>query len=311
MAPPTAISTDQLIDPNLSLDPKFLVPIEDTVGSDPTQSIHLSNKDINPSLVLPPTNDNSDSLMKTEEFLDFVDDLSQEPSPLSGREGTCKNETVPSDEPEETLHSVDFDSKISQSVNSSNEAQDISIVNVLKVNSVESTDISIMGESQFLSAQPCHKEETTLSHEDANIVTEEGTSDNCTKDCSSGTSASKVPTEVTNVKFDSVSDSNTKSHIDHDKVQSNEKSIKHVVPSESIETSHSSPKVRRSTRVTKGIPPTRYGSVISNKVNVSADLEKCMSSISKKIDDIYDKFDWYYSLILFIIVVHTHAIVNI
>ena len=25
MAPPTAISTDQLIDPNMSLDPKFLV----------------------------------------------------------------------------------------------------------------------------------------------------------------------------------------------------------------------------------------------------------------------------------------------
>ena len=95
MAPPTAISTDQLIDPNMSLDPKSLVPIEDTVGSDPTQSTHLSNKDINPSLVLPFTNDNSDSLMKTEEFLDFVDDLSQEPSPFSDREGTCKNETAP------------------------------------------------------------------------------------------------------------------------------------------------------------------------------------------------------------------------
>ena len=45
MAAPTAISTDQLIDPNMSLDPKFLVPIEDTVGSDPTQSTHLSDKD--------------------------------------------------------------------------------------------------------------------------------------------------------------------------------------------------------------------------------------------------------------------------
>ena len=75
-----------------------------------------------------------------------------------------------------------------------------------------------MGESQFLSAQPCHKEETTLSHEGANIVPEEGTSDSCTKDCSSCTSASKIPTEVTNVKFDSVSDSNTESHIDPDKV---------------------------------------------------------------------------------------------
>ena len=36
MAPSTAISTDKLIDPNMPLDPKFLVPIEDTVGSDPT-----------------------------------------------------------------------------------------------------------------------------------------------------------------------------------------------------------------------------------------------------------------------------------
>ena len=37
MAPPTAISTDQLIDPNISLDPELLVPIEVTVGKDPTQ----------------------------------------------------------------------------------------------------------------------------------------------------------------------------------------------------------------------------------------------------------------------------------
>ena len=49
--------------------------------------------------------------MKTEEFLDFVDNLSQEPSPLSDREGTCKNETVSSDELEEILYSVDFDIK--------------------------------------------------------------------------------------------------------------------------------------------------------------------------------------------------------
>ena len=34
MAPPTAISSDQLIDPHMSLDPKFLVPIEESVGSD-------------------------------------------------------------------------------------------------------------------------------------------------------------------------------------------------------------------------------------------------------------------------------------
>ena len=62
---------------------------------------------------------------------------------MSDREGTCKIETAPSDKLEETLHSVDFDSKISQSVKCSNEAQDISIVNVPKGNSVGSTDISI------------------------------------------------------------------------------------------------------------------------------------------------------------------------
>ena len=86
MAPHTAISTYQLIDPNMSLDPKFLVPIEETVGSDPTQSTYLSDKDIDPSLVLLSTKDTNDSLMKTEEFLDFVDDLSQELSPSSDRE---------------------------------------------------------------------------------------------------------------------------------------------------------------------------------------------------------------------------------
>ena len=153
MAPPSVISTDLLIDPNMSLDPKFLVPIEDTVGSDPTQSTHLSDKDFNPSVELPSTEDNSDSLMETEEFLDFVDDLSQEPSPLSDREDTCQNETVPSDKLEETSHSLNFNSKISQNVSSSNEAQDISIVSVPKGNSVESTDISIT-ESQFSSTMP-------------------------------------------------------------------------------------------------------------------------------------------------------------
>ena len=100
-----------------------------------------------------------------------------------------------------------------------------------------------------MSAQPCHKEETTLSHEGASIATEEGASDSCTKDCSSGTSTSKIPTEVTHVKFDSVSDSNTESHIDHDKMYSSEKSIEHVVSSELFEISHSPPKVRRSTKI--------------------------------------------------------------
>ena len=91
----------------MSLDTEFLVAIEETVGLDPTQSTHLSNKDVTPSLVLPSTIGNSDSLMKTAEFLDFVDDLSQEPSSLSDR-GDVKNETVPSDKPEQTSHSMGF-----------------------------------------------------------------------------------------------------------------------------------------------------------------------------------------------------------
>ena len=32
-----------------------------------------------------------------------------------------------------------------------------------------------LGESQFFSAQPCHKENTTFPHESANLITEEGT----------------------------------------------------------------------------------------------------------------------------------------
>ena len=68
MTPPTAMSTDQLIDSNMSLDPEFLVPIEETVGSDPTQITHLTSKYNEPSLVLPSTEDNSDSLIKTEDF---------------------------------------------------------------------------------------------------------------------------------------------------------------------------------------------------------------------------------------------------
>ena len=72
-----------------------------------------------------------------------------------------------------------------------------------------------LGEGQVVSAKPCHKEDTTFPHESPNLITEEGTSDDSTKDCSSGTSASKIPTEVTHVKFDSVSDINTESQVDH------------------------------------------------------------------------------------------------
>ena len=268
MAPPISISTDQLIDPNMSLDPEFLVPTEETVGSDPTETTHLSNEKSDTSLILPSTENNSNSLMKTEGFLDFVDDLSQGPSPLLNKEGTCQSDTAPSNEHEETLHSLVKESKPetspSNSESSSIEAQDISnvIVPIIpKGDSVDSTDISItesqfsstmpyceesliakldpMGESQFLSAQPCHKEETTSSHGSVNMTTKEGTLDSCTEDCSSSPSASKIPTDVTNVKLDSVSDIKTEPHIDHDKLQSSEKTIDSIEPSEPVETTHS------------------------------------------------------------------------
>ena len=91
----------------MSLDPEFLVPIEETTGSDPTQITHLTSKYNEPLLVLPSTEDNSDSLIKTEEFLDFVDDLLQESSLLSDREGTCNNDTVPSGNLQVNSHSTD------------------------------------------------------------------------------------------------------------------------------------------------------------------------------------------------------------
>ena len=97
MVPPTVISTSLSIDQNMSLDPIFFVAIEETFGSDPTQKTHLTDKNIDTSLVLPSIEYNIESLMKTEEFLDFVDDLSQEPSPLLDKEGTLDCDTSLSD----------------------------------------------------------------------------------------------------------------------------------------------------------------------------------------------------------------------
>ena len=77
MSPPVVISTDNLIDSQMSLDPKLLVFIDETVGSVPTQLTNLPSEDSDDSLVLPSANENSDFSMKTEELLDFVDDLSQ------------------------------------------------------------------------------------------------------------------------------------------------------------------------------------------------------------------------------------------
>ena len=129
---PQPISSDQLIDPQMSLDPQFLVPIKDSVGSDPTTSTHLSSKYNDTSLVLPSIEDNSDSLIKTEEFLEFVDELSQEPSPFSDRKGTSNHDdTVPSVKAEESSHSKNVVDKTSESVNSSIESQDVSIDEVL------------------------------------------------------------------------------------------------------------------------------------------------------------------------------------
>ena len=82
-------------------------------------------------------------MIKTKEFLDLVDDLSQEPSPLSDREGTLNNDTVPSVKAEESSHSINVVDKTTESVNSSYESKDLSIDKVPKGNDIESTDISI------------------------------------------------------------------------------------------------------------------------------------------------------------------------
>ena len=331
MAPPSAYSTDQLIDSQMTLDPQFLVPTDNTESSDPTQTTLLPNKYNDISLKMPSTEDNSDSLMKTEEFLEFVDELSEEPSPLSDREGTSKqDDTVPSDKAEDDLHLSDV-INTSENVVSSFESQDISNSKVPEINGVESIDHSITesqfsstmpyceeslvakldseGASQFLSAQPCHKEDTTLSHESADFISDQGTSEDSTKDCSSGTSASKIPTEVTSVKFDSVSDKMSESPVDPDNMQISEcpnfemslplpqregtlecdtvpsVKAKAIKPSEP----DTSPiQVRRSTRSTKGKPPLRYGSIISHSAKAHSKFGKWLSTISKKVDSIYD-----------------------
>ena len=154
MAPPPAFSSDQLIDSQMSLDPQSFVPTDNTVSSDPIQTTYVSNKYNDISLKLPSTEDNSNSLMKTEEFLEFVDELSQEPSPLSDREDTSnQDDTVPSAKAEESFHSINVVNNTFENVDSSFESQDISIVKVPENNGVESIDHSIT-ESQFSSTMP-------------------------------------------------------------------------------------------------------------------------------------------------------------
>ena len=63
-----------------------------------------------------------------------------------------------------------------------------------------------------------------------------------------------------------------------------EKSIVNEVPVEPSESSkpiESPPKVRRSARSNKGIPPTRYGPVTSHKVSATKKLGTWLSSMSK------------------------------
>ena len=332
MAPPSAYSFDQLIDSQMTLDPQFLVPTDNTVSSDPTQFTQIQDKSNDISLRKPSTEDNSNSLMKTEEFLDFVDELSQEPSSLIDREGTSKqDDTVPSVKVEDDVH-LSVVSNTSENDIGSFEGQDISNFKVPKFNGVESIDHSITesqfsstmpyceeslvakldpeGASQFLSAQPCQKEDTTLSHESADFISDMGTSRDSTKDCSSGTSASKTPTEVTSVKIDSVSDKVSESPVDPDNLQNSESlnfemsfslpqregtsKQDDTVPSDKAEAikpsepDTSTIQVRRSTRSTKGKPPLRYGSIISHSAKVHSKFGKWLSTISKKVDTIYD-----------------------
>ena len=316
MAPPVVISTDNLIDSQMSLDPKFLVPIDEIVGSIPTELTNLPSENSHKFLVLPSTNENSDSLMETEEFLDFVDDLSQKPPSLLEDEKACQSDIPSSDKMIETSHSLVQEStpETSPSSNESEliEAQDSSSIEVPKGNgnrSVDSTDISItesqfsstmpyceeslvakldpMGTSKFLSAQPCHKEDTSSALESVDITKEEGNSISDTEDCTSGAFDNKNPADDTNVKIDSVSDlKSDESHTDHDKMQSIEKTIvENDVPSEPIV---SPPKERRSMRANKGIPPKRYQSITSHRVNATKKFRNWLSSISKKIDILYD-----------------------
>ena len=232
---------------------------------------------------------------------------------------------------EESFHSTKVDKNTSKNVDSSFESQDISIVKVPENNGVESIDHSITesqfsstmpyceeslvakldpeGASQFLSAQPCQKEDTTLSHESADFISDLGISEDSTKDCSSGTSASKIPTEDTPVKFDFVSDKISESPVDHDNMQisecpNSEMSLPlpqregtlecDTVPSVKAGANkpsepHTFPiQVRRSTRSTKGKPPLRYGSIVSHGVKAHSKFGKWLNSISKKVDSIYD-----------------------
>ena len=117
-----------------------------------------------------------------------------------------------------------------------------------------------MNINQFLSAQPCQKENTVTS---------------AAKFLEMSPMSSLILFLILRLM----------NLIDHDEVQSCKKSIEILEPSEPIETS--TPKMKRSPRSNKDIPPTRYGSVCSHNVNISTKVGEWLNSISKKIDVIY------------------------
>ena len=99
-----------------------------------------------------------------------MDELSQEPSPLSDRERTSKqDDTVPSDKVEDNLHLLDV-INTSENVVSSFEIQDISNSKVPEINGVESIDPSIT-ENQFSSTMP-YCEESLVAKLDPEVASQ-------------------------------------------------------------------------------------------------------------------------------------------
>ena len=208
---PTAISTGKLIDPDFTLDSKYVIPIEDTTGSELTQSTNIEPEISDTSLVLLFMNENSNSLIKTAEFLDFVDELSQENESQSvvKEEGSSTEpvDTVPNFSHDTAIVDLSDSSKVDPTLEpvSITKSQDISTMPYLEGRSLENY-VNSKNESQPASVHSFHKEDTTSAHESANITTEEGISVSGTKDCSSSNSASKIPTVITNDLSDSVSE---------------------------------------------------------------------------------------------------------
>ena len=238
METPKADSKDKLIDSDLILDSKFLVPIDDTVWPQKTETTQIDHTDQETSLELPSMNENRDSLMKTE-FLDFVDELSQEDEsqPLE-KESSSFNEHVnesPNFSQGTTIYLSDS-SKVTPSLEpvSITESQFSSTIPYLEGKSHKS-EVDSKVESLPVSIQPDHKGNITLSHEGANETSEEGTSVSSTKDCVSGSPTSKTPTGITNDLSDSVSEIKVDSPttlVEHGNMQSIETPIVKVEQAE-------------------------------------------------------------------------------